>query len=179
MESFCWYFLFRSPFVFCFICLLNTAALVVHTMSTGDWAKMYFNGELVGTISHDYLGVANQRSEQKLPIPSKIESLMVCSWSFWSEVYHKGLIDDLRVWNYTRTQDEIKRDMHKRLSGSENGLYAYYDFDDLSNVDEPRVNGNAFVTKDLGPHSFDLSFGMNLTSRISQLLPILFSTFSP
>ena len=53
----------------------------------------------------------------------------VGTWTFWSEVYHKGAIDDFRLWNRSRTGDEIRRDMHRQLTGSETDLYSYWTFD--------------------------------------------------
>lgn len=37
--------------------------------------------------------------------------------------YFKGELRDLRVWSYTRSQDEIKRTMNTKLLGNEYGLY--------------------------------------------------------
>jgi len=42
----------------------------------------------------------------------------------------KGLIGEVRVWNTARTEDAIRRDMHRTLSGSEMGLVAYWVFDE-------------------------------------------------
>ncbi|NLJ07386.1 MAG: T9SS type A sorting domain-containing protein [Sphingobacteriales bacterium] len=43
-----------------------------------------------------------------------------------------GKIDEVRVWNTTRTQTEIRENMYKQLTGSESGLVAYYDFEEGS-----------------------------------------------
>jgi hypothetical protein len=40
-------------------------------------------------------------------------------------------IDELRVWNFARTQAEIARDMSYRLTGTEPGLVGYYRFDEV------------------------------------------------
>lgn len=44
------------------------------------------------------------------------------------DLYHKGMIDGFRVWNYVRTAEEIKRDMRVELVGDEPGLVAYFNF---------------------------------------------------
>jgi concanavalin A-like lectin/glucanase superfamily protein len=44
--------------------------------------------------------------------------------------YFTGSIDEVRVWNFARTQSEIARDMGFRLAGNEPGLVAYYHFDE-------------------------------------------------
>ena len=38
----------------------------------------------------------------------------------------EGIISDMRIWNYARTQPEIQADMHKRLQGNEPGLVGYW-----------------------------------------------------
>jgi hypothetical protein len=45
------------------------------------------------------------------------------------DLYHKGKIDEFRVWSVKRTQTEIQSSMNSRLTGSEPGLLAYYTFE--------------------------------------------------
>lgn len=59
--------------------------------------------------------------------------------------YHNGLIDELRLWDYARTEDEIRAHMHEPLGGGEDGLVGYWSFDstnDLGLVPDLCVNGN-------------------------------------
>jgi hypothetical protein len=44
----------------------------------------------------------------------------------------KGAIDEVRLWNVVRTQEELKEYMYKLLDGTEPGLFAYYRFDHTS-----------------------------------------------
>ncbi len=46
------------------------------------------------------------------------------------ERYFFGLLDEARIWNKARAQEEIKRDMTHRLAGTEPNLVAYWNFDD-------------------------------------------------
>ena len=41
-----------------------------------------------------------------------------------------GLMDDLRVWNVERTEEEIRENMNRRLTGTEPGLAGWWNFDD-------------------------------------------------
>ncbi|MFC1573009.1 LamG-like jellyroll fold domain-containing protein [Candidatus Eisenbacteria bacterium] len=41
-----------------------------------------------------------------------------------------GAIDEVRIWNVSRSGDEIRAAMNEHLTGSEPGLVAYYDCDD-------------------------------------------------
>ena len=44
-----------------------------------------------------------------------------------------GVLDEVRIWNGTRTSTEINDNMDVRLTGSETNLVAYYDFENISN----------------------------------------------
>ncbi|KAA3615670.1 MAG: T9SS C-terminal target domain-containing protein [Calditrichaeota bacterium] len=43
----------------------------------------------------------------------------------------KGKIDEVRIWNVERTEEEILANMNRSLKGDETGLVAYWTFDDL------------------------------------------------
>ena len=42
----------------------------------------------------------------------------------------KGKIAEIRIWNIARTQEQIKQDMNRSLSGDEANLIAYWKFDE-------------------------------------------------
>jgi Concanavalin A-like lectin/glucanases superfamily/FG-GAP repeat/Bacterial Ig-like domain len=44
----------------------------------------------------------------------------------------EGLLDEVRIWDRVRTEEEIVKDMNASLSGTESGLQGYWSFDDLS-----------------------------------------------
>jgi hypothetical protein len=44
--------------------------------------------------------------------------------------FFKGQIDEVRIWNVARTQSDVQANMNRKLTGSEAGLVAYYDFDE-------------------------------------------------
>jgi len=56
--------------------------------------------------------------------------------------YFHGVLDEIRIWNVARSQKEIQTAMNTTLTGKEQGLVAYWNFDD----------GTA---KDVSPHSND------------------------
>lgn len=43
--------------------------------------------------------------------------------------YFKGAMDELRIWNYARSQAEIDSSMNSKLTGKEPGLVGYWNFD--------------------------------------------------
>jgi hypothetical protein len=52
-----------------------------------------------------------------------------------------GEIDELRVWNIARTQEEIRASMHKTLKGDDAGLIGYWNFENGTANDRSK-NGN-------------------------------------
>lgn len=54
-----------------------------------------------------------------------------------------GRIDDVRVWNYARTQSQIQSDMNTPLTGSESGLVGYWKFDSLTGTTATDSTSNA------------------------------------
>jgi hypothetical protein len=45
---------------------------------------------------------------------------------------YNGYLDEIRIWNVTRTTAEIRSTMMKELSGAESGLFAYYNCNETS-----------------------------------------------
>ncbi|TKJ35763.1 MAG: hypothetical protein CEE38_14245 [Planctomycetes bacterium B3_Pla] len=102
-----------------------------------DSLKMYFDGVLPnysGSGENQY--AANTRSP-----------LRIGEFLGYPDAYLglHGSIDELRIWNHPRSQSEIVAAMHEKLSGNEQGLAAYWDFDEL-------VDG---AVADLSPNSND------------------------
>lgn len=54
--------------------------------------------------------------------------------------YFKGKIDEVRIWNYIRTQQQIQDNRLTTLSGNESGLIAYYQ---MSNGSGTTLNDNS------------------------------------
>ena len=53
----------------------------------------------------------------------------------------EGFIDEVRIWNYARTQEEIQATMNITLNGDEPGLVGYWNFDD-GTANDLSPNGN-------------------------------------
>lgn len=75
--------------------------------------------------------------------------------------YFHGALDEIRIWNVTRSQEEIRAAIHTPLTGKEEGLVAYWNFDDgtakdLSpNENDGVLNGNAQIVE--SPHPASLA----------------------
>lgn len=110
--------------------------------STGEM-KIYINGllEVTGT------GATGTRTA---PSNIRIGSLQT------GIQYFKGKMDDVRIWNTTRTQAQIQANMNIELLGTESSLVAYYQFNQgiaagnnsaISTVTDKTVNGfNGTIT---------------------------------
>jgi len=49
--------------------------------------------------------------------------------AFQASNFFQGNLDEVRLWNYARTQAQIAANMNQTLTGTQPGLVAYYDFD--------------------------------------------------
>jgi len=56
--------------------------------------------------------------------------------------YLDGLIDEVRIWNVARTQEQIKATMKTTLQGNEDGLVAYFPFNNGTAFDSSQHSGN-------------------------------------
>ena len=54
----------------------------------------------------------------------------------------KGYFDEVRVWTTERTAQEIVDNKNEKLTGSETGLYGYWNFDDQANVATDKTNNH-------------------------------------
>ena len=53
--------------------------------------------------------------------------------------YMTGQMDEIRVWNAARTQDQIQRYMNYTLTGDEPGLKGYFPFEDVT-IEDPSIS---------------------------------------
>ncbi|MEZ5148769.1 MAG: LamG domain-containing protein [Bacteroidales bacterium] len=56
--------------------------------------------------------------------------------------FFAGKIDDVRLWNNVQTARDIRENMTKNLTGNEEGLVAYYTFDNNFGSELPDYTGN-------------------------------------
>ena len=80
--------------------------------------KLYLQGELVGSAI--LIG----------PRGSNQENLAIGrETSYMPERFFNGQIDEVRIWGVARTEQEIRANMNRPLTGTEPGLVALYHFD--------------------------------------------------
>ncbi|MGB0429609.1 MAG: LamG domain-containing protein, partial [Bacteroidia bacterium] len=115
-----------------------------NTFSTGDW--VHVAGTYDGTIMKIYVnGILEASSIAQSGDISYADSwLAIGSYRDDNENnVFDGRIDEVRIWNVTRTAMQIQDNLHKSLKGSETGLVAYFPFDQTSGTtsDDNSTNG--------------------------------------
>nr|WP_262713657.1 LamG domain-containing protein [Panacibacter ginsenosidivorans] len=92
----------------------------------GSSLKYYRNGYLLSEIACSGNMITNSYATTF--------GTTACTSNPWPSEF-LGLIDEVRIWNVARTQDQLKTYMDKSLPNpsAQTGLKAYYTFDDLKN----------------------------------------------
>ncbi|KAJ3195477.1 hypothetical protein HK101_011980 [Irineochytrium annulatum] len=125
-----------------------------HIAVTSDakTVNFYVNGVLMNTFP-DFGFVPNPTGQ---PL-----GLYMCAWPFWGAFEHnfKGFLDEFKIWNYPRTNAQIRSTMAVGLEGNEAGLVAYYKFDEYAERLSVNDTTPVTVTKDSSANKFDLVFG--------------------
>lgn len=78
----------------------------------------------------------NSKTTSITSIPSTTKPLYI-GWDEYDNSnyagWYQGELNEIRIWNYPRTQSEIQYYMNKKLTGDEEGLVAYYNCDNSNN----------------------------------------------
>ena len=86
--------------------------------------RFYLNGSLANTNAYTERLFANGLAQQaflgRSVIPAFLETL-------------RGEMDEVRLWRTVRTPEQIRENMGRRLTGSEEGLVGLWNFDDPAN----------------------------------------------
>ena len=85
-------------------------------------------------------GVQQSISGASLNVSQNSDALKL--GSDYSGRFFDGKIDEVRIWNTARAPDEIINYMDSTLTGSEEGLVAYYDFNEGSGIILNDLTGN-------------------------------------
>ncbi|ETR68541.1 MAG: hypothetical protein OMM_10416, partial [Candidatus Magnetoglobus multicellularis str. Araruama] len=86
--------------------------------NTQNGFKSYVDGILVA-----------QRDSSNVPLPDINTFVIIASLNRESD-FVNGSLDDIRIWEVERAIDDINQYKTKRLIGNENGLIAYYNFNE-------------------------------------------------
>lgn len=118
-----------------------------------DSSKLYVNGRVVNDRAsgdYDYRSTAPLRIGEFLGYPGE---------ALWL----RGQMDEIRWWNTVRSSDQIQEFMHKKLTGNENNLQLYLNFEsnttrqinDLSrNKNHAQIIGSPLIITSTAPVGF-------------------------
>lgn len=90
-----------------------------------DSVYLYLDGELVSAVENTQSGVFNY-SIDHVDIGRHYHSF------FYDAGYFNGYIDELKFWSVARTSAEIQADVYGQLTGAEENLVGYYNFENQS-----------------------------------------------
>ena len=96
-----------------------------HLASTYDGTtyRLYVNGILVGSKTAGYSRVGFNS------IPARPLRIGAGRTEGSATYFFNGAVDEVRIWNYARTQTQINYNKSFNLSGQESGLVSYYQFE--------------------------------------------------
>jgi hypothetical protein len=116
---------------------------VDHEFVVGKWYHLAgtFDGSTI-TIFVNGLFVDNKNISGRLNIDQSDLYIGRGDPTFSAGEYFHGELDEIRLWNIARSQEQIQATINTTLTGNEDGLIGYWNFDDGT-------------TKDLSGHSND------------------------
>ncbi len=93
-------------------------------------------------------------------------------WSIAIQECYSGIMDEIRIWDYVRTQPQIQSTMNTTVSGSESGLVAYYQMSDGS--------GSTLTDNTPNLHTGTISSPSTMWTTIDELsaLPVELTSFT-
>ena len=105
---------------------------------SGNDIQLYVNGHNVGG---DYTGGSTLPMDSDFP-----GDVAKIGYFFTNSVTHRfyGVIDELRVWNRSLTENEIRETMCRRLQGTEAALIGYWNFDETEGDVLTDLSSNGF-----------------------------------
>ncbi|WP_299456674.1 LamG-like jellyroll fold domain-containing protein [uncultured Microscilla sp.] len=128
---------------------MATATVNSFTLSAAEWTHVAvsYNGA-TGAASVYINGQNPVQVNQAAIDPSNALALRIGA-NMAGTNFFQGFIDEVRLWNTVRSQDQIREAMHLTLRGSETGIVSYYQFNGDSNDDigtnNGTPNGNASI----------------------------------
>jgi len=119
------------------------------TYKRGGYFKVYING-----VAKDSLNVSSITGSFASTYTYKLGQDGTGNYTYnGANPRYNGKIDDVRIWTIVRTQQQIRDNMCKKLTGTESNLYAYYNCDNITGT----------ILNDLTPN-FNLGTLVNCTN---------------
>ena len=117
----------------------------VAAVKSGNQWTLYVDGNVDGTLT---LASNNHAAENLTDF--RIGAIKLNNGNLAE--YFKGSIDEVRIWDYARCQDEILAQKDCELAGTETDLYAYYQFNE---GDDGGNNASVTTLPDISGNGYD------------------------
>ena len=140
--------------------------------------SLYVNGVLQQTVNPsatDSYGTYNPIFSANYPIVLGFYSKPSSSTVFSN--YFEGTMDELRIWNYVRTAQQIIDSKDIELNGTETGLAAYYNFNQ-GNANQNNAGFTTLIDKTANANHGTLSSGTGFNFALSGTLSNWITSFA-
>ena len=106
--------------------------LFVDTGFTPDQSERWFHvaSTYDGVTLRGYINGVEKGSRTFIEPLTTTQTLVEIGRSIHTMAYFDGMLDEVRIWNLARSPEQIAQSMNARLTGNEEGLVAYYRFDE-------------------------------------------------
>ncbi len=109
-----------------------------NAISTGEWVHIAYTRAGVGPgsgggIQHIYINGVSQimSDDNSFSFVSNTSDKVIGSGTSGGQLFN-GAMDEIRVWNVARTEDQIRQNMYIPLTGTETGLISYWQCNEAS-----------------------------------------------
>jgi len=92
-------------------------------VNEGTW-EIWVDGNLENKLETNY---------DKVNLTTKQANFCIGTYEGYQDTYFKGNIDEVRVWNTVRSEQQIRESMCLKLTGKEQNLVGYFKFDESPN----------------------------------------------
>jgi hypothetical protein len=137
------------------------AGIQVGPAADGTWHHVAMTWEMDGLFTSYLDGeLVEERDAGFEPLPIISSMAYLGAYQGTSE-FTDGKLDEVRVWSVARTQEQLAQWKDKSLGGGEEGLVAYYKFDELVGNILPDSSGNGYHGQLRGMTDTNWSSGSN------------------
>lgn len=114
---------------------VHVAAVFINGLPNSNNVELYINGQRQT--------LAEMSPENPTTTSRKVSSTVyIGGWGYDNKYDFGGNIDELKIWDGARTQEEIQDGMSTSITGNEENLLGYWKFDDLTLKDETKYGNN-------------------------------------
>jgi hypothetical protein len=102
------------------------------TLPTNQWIHIAvaWDGKTIRLYLNGLLAAENAA---ELPLISNNFDLFIGHSPFGGDLNWRGKLDEVRIWNISRTQAEVYQDMYTKPAKTQKGIVAYWDFNETLN----------------------------------------------